>query len=851
MSVEAWNDLAGAIAACPDDDLAGRMASMVERLGLTDAERQGLDSSTLGREDPAGVVLRRLLTRAPRVVAAPTGSPTYDVGQMDAALELADRIESDPAATDVLGSATGSLEALPAHRAGSLVRDLVARGGSAPMRAAVVVGALAPMSRLPVEEVVGAAREMDDADLAALATVLAEVPRPRLLGGLAAAFRAAPDESVVRLVGLLADRRQNDALSPPPTAARRGGPPRAGATRGQDPEPVYRGPAPAPPPVTPPTTGAPPPVTPPTTGAPPPVPSPVEEVAVGAAPETPGTEAADRGADAGAAQLTAYPRIDLETGTARPDVVVLDRPFTVSVGLGSRPSFGIVSTGPIEIAVGTVDVVITYDPASLVLDGAQRHTLQVTEDDPYPTVEVTVTARYLEDDPPTRRIGVHYLVGEQVVGVAWRRFVVVDDEDRVTTAPAPPASESDLLDLRPVLGETPPDLVLAVCRADSGDRWVWSTYAADPAVPVTDAPDVATLDGEVAAFATATRRAIQFSTNPYADFLTLAGRAKRIGASVPAAVHEAVTGTLAAAVARGDDAAPAVLLLTEELLIPWELAALTPAPTTPWGGTSPFLGAHVAISRWPLTERRPRPVPRTAVEVRAAAVVTADYAGVPGWGRLEAALAEAAEVVSLFEPPAVRVEPDLAAVIQLLRGTPPADVVHVALHGQYDQEGEQEGIVLLRRGTDGSATAQFLTPVQLETGELAGGPFIFLNACQVGTDERVLGAYGGFASTLLRIGASAVIAPLWNIDDTVAAEVARSVYAVTLGPPDASPGSAPDDLVPVAEAVRRVRAGYTEEAVLASAPGVTATLIAFQVLGHPRLRLRRADVDPVVPAPAG
>ena len=36
------------------------------------------------------------------------------------------------------------------------------------------------------------------------------------------------------------------------------------------------------------------------------------------------------------------------------------------------------------------------------------------------------------------------------------------------------------------------------------------------------------------------------------------------------------------------------------------------------------------------------------------------------------------------------------------------------------------------------------------------GPFVFLNACQVGTDERVLGDYGGFASTLLRIGATGV-----------------------------------------------------------------------------------------------
>ena len=111
--------------------------------------------------------------------------------------------------------------------------------------------------------------------------------------------------------------------------------------------------------------------------------------------------------------------------------------------------------------------------------------------------------------------------------------------------------------------------------------------------------------------------------------------------------------------------------------------------------------------------------------------------------------------------------PEIWAVIDLFRGRPPADVVHVALHGQYDGQGDQEGIVLLAKSPAGGATAQFLTPAELENGELDHGPFVFLNACQVGTDERVLGDYGGFASTLLRIGAVGVVVPLWNVKDDV------------------------------------------------------------------------------------
>ncbi len=115
--------------------------------------------------------------------------------------------------------------------------------------------------------------------------------------------------------------------------------------------------------------------------------------------------------------------------------------------------------------------------------------------------------------------------------------------------------------------------------------------------------------------------------------------------------------------------------------------------------------------------------------------------------------------------------------------------------------------MLLKRNAAG-ATAQFLTPTMLETGSLPHGPFVFLNACQVASDETVLGDYAGFASTLLRIGAGGVVAPLWNVRDDVAKEVARSFYAATLGA----------DAVSTAEAMRAVRATYTEDGARSRRP---------------------------------
>jgi CHAT domain-containing protein len=260
-----------------------------------------------------------------------------------------------------------------------------------------------------------------------------------------------------------------------------------------------------------------------------------------------------------------------------------------------------------------------------------------------------------------------------------------------------------------------------------------------------------------------------------------------------------------------------------------------PHLATQWGGASPFLGSHAAISRWPLTERGPRPQPRPVVAVHTAAVLTADFTGVQGFQPLPHAQEEAGEVAHLFDPPAEEIAPELWPVRELLKGNPRRDLLHVALHGKFDvQSPTRDGIVLLEKSPAGGATEQFLTPNMLEGGDLQHGPFVFLNACQVAADRVVLGEYGGFASTLLRIGAGGVVAPLWNVKDDVAAACAREFYAATLAP---ATGREP---VPAAEAVRAQRARYTEAAVRAGDPAVSATLIAYQVFGHPRLMLTRS-----------
>jgi CHAT domain-containing protein len=166
---------------------------------------------------------------------------------------------------------------------------------------------------------------------------------------------------------------------------------------------------------------------------------------------------------------------------------------------------------------------------------------------------------------------------------------------------------------------------------------------------------------------------------------------------------------------------------------------------------------------------------------------------------------------------AADVAAELGAVTNCLRGQPLAEAIHFALHGHYSPEDRrQDGLLLV----DGMV---------LEPAAVAGHtldqhadhrPLVFLNACQVGTGEAVLGVYTGMGGAFLIAGAAAVIAPLWSVDDDQAS-IALSFYEQVL-----------EHEVPPAEFVRRLRAGFRHDADV-----VDATPLAYQFFGHPQLKI--------------
>ncbi|MDP9828507.1 CHAT domain-containing protein [Kineosporia succinea] len=414
--------------------------------------------------------------------------------------------------------------------------------------------------------------------------------------------------------------------------------------------------------------------------------------------------------------------------------------------------------------------------------------------------------------------------------------------DASPDAGSPLEKMSGSIDLAPLLDHERPDLVVVVRRgADrDGTRLVYTAYSHHRDVTDQTEPRAGVVVGEGGTGTTPhelgaqARHKVATTAGQLDLYAWLQGLGNRIYRSLPEPIRRA----LHQAAARGTAENPAtVLILSDEPHVPWELAA---GPKR-WGEheESVFLGGHVAISRWLVSDVvPPSPRPSARLEVRATAVVTAHYEGLLGADTLPHAELEAARLITALEPSVVAVRPLFTDVLDLIGGRPGVDLMHFALHGRFDPLGAAGGLLLLPEET--GPTPDVLHENHIRGRRLPASPFVYLNACQIGAgDNRMIGDYGGMAAAFLEAGAGAVVAPIWNIDDRTASGLAEEFYRRCLGIafPEAP---ASRELLTVAEFLRRVRARYTERAVRRETPGIDATLVSFQLFGHPRLRLVHA-----------
>ena len=264
---------------------------------------------------------------------------------------------------------------------------------------------------------------------------------------------------------------------------------------------------------------------------------------------------------------------------------------------------------------------------------------------------------------------------------------------------------------------------------------------------------------------------------------------------------------------------PIILIHTDEMYVPWELAAVKPALHVDYGPR--YLGAQAVVGRWLRHQKVPKPPPDD-LALKTIWIFASEYGDkivpkkLPQAPKEKKALEEKLKGYGLN---ATGFEATYANVEESLKGERRSGTaIHFAVHGVRNIQPEQNEEYIV------TADGKKLPPSMLAGGreEIARFDFVFINACQIGTAAELLGVAGGFPGALVGAGAKAFLGPLWNVQDTTAREIAEAFYQKTL-----------QEGVSVAQFLSEQRQGYT--------PEKNTTPLAYVFYGHPRLRVRKFE----------
>lgn len=509
----------------------------------------------------------------------------------------------------------------------------------------------------------------------------------------------------------------------------------------------------------------------------------------------------------------------------RPAYALLDAPdrvppgstFELRVGLAEAPESDVVQT-PFAVPVGAFTLAVqVVAPGFRLLGGSSwERTIAVAPDDPHPYEVLRLVA--LDGFARARSVMAEYAVDGRTLGYATRvvEVAAADAEEAPQAQPTTPAEPGGVWVL-PAAGADRPDLEIVVARGNDvdGTRLSWLCRTKHAGVTVPSGPVESVLDGSAEfarqSIAGIEQRVAQPDLPEY-----LADVSRQVGHAVPEEIWAAL-----ADAARQAGGPPTVLLATWEPYMPWELAEVPAA----WDDTAPaILGAQAVIGRWTYSDTLRTAGPPTTVTVGRMAVVTGDYAGA-----LELPEAEAEADTLRQRYGAATVDATVRPILDCIQGAPRSDALHFALHGRSSESGTNDGFLMRDRtylspiSVRGSARKLKRAPSQIRLA--------FLNACQVGQGRRLLGEYTGMAPAFLGVGTGAVVAPLWQVDDVVAREVAEAFWAAVL-PTTGEPG------IPPAERFRRERAALGDDWA-----GPNGTRLAYLFFGHPCLRVVRETHD--------
>jgi hypothetical protein len=482
-----------------------------------------------------------------------------------------------------------------------------------------------------------------------------------------------------------------------------------------------------------------------------------------------------------------------------PSHAVAREPFAIRVGLAPEPTTEAAARiSPPRHITGSYALDVEVMADGFASEGPSwRVRLPVARTQPYPVADIHVTPAPQRE--PTRDALIHamYSIGGATVGAAARVVRVLRDRS-VDPGPPPPPQFPDIS--LPAFGpDGIPDLTVRIVLSDrSPGHLVWSFESAHADVELPAGPFTTDVGSSPREFGRFVLRGVPRHEGKTDLFRFLCGVGRQIADAMPSefwALLDAVRNRKQ----RNDDVT--LLILSAEPHVPWELALVPKAWRT---CDSPFLAAEASVGRWVLRPHSQRISPPVHTSGRPFSVIAGRY---PGAARLKGAEAEAAELARRFN--GQRVAASLSAVLPHLEAAD-AQVFHFAVHGVSRARSARDGLYLI----DG----EYLEPTTVFGLEFENSPFVFLNACEVATGQEVLGAYAGLAAAFVSVGAAAVIAPLWEIDDASAGDLALELYD------RCASGETPADVL--REARQTFRPGAR-----------SATFIAYQLFGHPLLGL--------------
>lgn len=566
-------------------------------------------------------------------------------------------------------------------------------------------------------------------------------------------------------------------------------------------------------------------------------PVPVYREYADAVPRGAGSPATRGGTAAMPAATTAqvWPRFDAPSSKAA------GAEFDVVVGFGAGKQQGVAGaqvTLPFRPDRPDLDVTVELTAGDGVgaIDGWTR-TLRVNARDPFAS---SATFRLVGTEPPDAdhpwltTLEIRYVLDGTICGTASRPIVILPagSGDEPPQRPFGMPWTSIAASASPVvLAADPeaPDLTIEITNpdGDTSGRYQCRLFSRH-ALATPSGPFRIALGNDAKSFA----RAMVDDLRMYAGVALVEAALKShgllIAKKLPPEAFAAI-GEIAAKIAPD---VPTILIVSAEPYVPWELAWM-PAPID---ATRPsYLGAQAIVGRWlrdnaqaqsnDATTAKPPTHPIASIDVENVAIMAALYKAQSALRRLPKAEAEAKSLAKSY--PSVLLPATSRDLLDLLYARLHRDIesieaqaMHFAGHGDFDPTQPDGAVMFLE---DGSPVRSMLFR-SAAYGDRKQ-PLLFLNACMLGIGGEVLGDMGGFPGNSLSGGFGGVLGALWEVDDTVAHDIALDFWSRAL--PE-KPGRGE----PIGSILRDIRRKYKDS------PEVS-TYLAYVYYGHPRLTLAR------------